>query len=77
MNNFIEEILSSLIEDALELSNNAVTDFEKGKLTGFHKAISTIMNRAEGFGAAEKLPDAIRMFNAEDLLIALSRSEAG
>ena len=68
MENFIEEILTQLIEDALELKTNAVTDFEKGKIFGFYTSISKILNQVDAFGMTDKLPESLCEFNPEDLL---------
>lgn len=68
MENFIEEILTQLIEEAGEIKANAFDDFEKGKLFGYYESISKILNQTEAFGIFDKLPDNIQKFNPEDLL---------
>lgn len=68
MENYIEEILTQLIEEALEIKEKANDDFEKGKLLGYYNAISKILNQAEAFGISDKLPSRLRDYNAEDLL---------
>ena len=45
MENFIEEILTQLIEEANEIKKNALDDFEKGKLYGYYESISKILNQ--------------------------------
>lgn len=68
MENFIEEVLTQLIEEAFELKANAIHDFEKGKLFGYYTTISKILNQAEAFDVFDKLPKELQDFNPEDLL---------
>lgn len=66
MENFIEDILNRLIEEAKEIK--PVDDFEKGKLYGYYFAISHIMNQAEAFGIFDQLTDKLQQFKPEYLL---------
>jgi hypothetical protein len=68
MENLIEEILTQLIEEAVEIKANATDDFAKGKLFGYYASISKILNQAEAFGLSDKLPENLQEFNPEDLL---------
>ncbi len=68
MENFIEEVLEQLIEDAIKLKEDAVNDFEKGNLFGYYMSISKILNQAEAFGVFEKLPENLKKFNPESLI---------
>ncbi|HQH19597.1 MAG TPA: hypothetical protein PKZ43_08575 [Bacteroidales bacterium] len=68
MENFIEEILTQLIEEANEIKKNALDDFEKGKLYGYYESISKILNQAESFGVFDKLPKNLQEFKPEDFL---------
>lgn len=70
MENFIEDILNQLIEEANEIK--ASDDFEKGKLFGYYFAISTILNQAEAFGVLDKLPKSLQDFKSESLLEEIS-----
>ena len=66
MENFIEDILNQLIEEANEIK--PIDDFEKGKLFGYYFSISNILNQAESFGVINKLSDKLREFKPESLL---------
>lgn len=68
MENFIEDILNQLIEEANTIKVNASDDFEKGKLFGYYHAISNILSQAIAFGVFDKLPKDLQEFNPEDLL---------
>jgi hypothetical protein len=68
IDNFIEEILIQLIEEANKIRINASDDFETGKLFGYYFAISKIMNQAETFGVFDKLPESLQTFEPESLL---------
>ena len=68
MENFTEEILTQLIEDAFELKASVTTDFERGILYGYYNTITKILNQAEAFGVFDKLPDDLKSFLPEDLL---------
>jgi len=68
MENFIEDILNQLIEEAGKIKTSASDDFEKGKLFGYYHAISNILSQAVAFGVFEKLPKDLQAFNPEDLL---------
>lgn len=68
MENFIEDILNQLIEEANEIKINATDDFEKGKLFGYYFTISKIMSQAEAFGVFEKLPKTLQNYSPESLL---------
>jgi hypothetical protein len=66
MENFIEDILNQLIEEAKEIK--AIDDFEKGKLFGYYFSISNILSQAVSFGVIDKLSKKLREFNPESLL---------
>lgn len=68
MKNYLEDLLTQLIEEALEIKTNATADFEKGVLFGYYESISKILNLAEAFGIADELSDKLRKFKPEDLL---------
>lgn len=66
MENFIEDILNQLIEEAKEIKVS--DDFERGKLFGYYFAISKILNQVEAFGLLDKLPKSLQKFKPENLL---------
>ncbi len=66
MENYIEDILNQLIEEAKEIK--VIDEFEKGKLFGYYFSISKILTQALSFGVLEKLPKHLREFNPESLL---------
>lgn len=66
MENFIEDILNQLIEEAKEIKVS--DDFEKGKLFGYYHSISNILSQAVAFNVFDKLPKSLQEFNAESLL---------
>ena len=72
MENFIEDILNQLIEEANEVKINASDDFEKGKLFGYYFTISNILSQAVAFGLFDKLTKNLQEFKPEDLLSDLS-----
>ncbi len=66
MENYLEDLLTQLIDEAKELKETANSEFEKGKLIGYYDAISKILNQAEAFGI--NLPAKWIKYNPEDLL---------
>jgi len=68
MENYLEDIVSQLIEEALELKKNSNNEFEKGKLFGYYEIISRLLNQAEAFGISDKLSPKWRNYNVEELL---------
>lgn len=68
MENYLDDLLNQLLEEALKLKEYANDDFEKGKLFGYYETISKILNQAEAFGISDKLHLRWRDFNPEDLL---------
>ncbi len=66
MENFIEDLLNQLIEEAKEIK--AYDDFERGKLFGYYFAISKTLNQVEAFGLLDKLPKSLQKFKPECLL---------
>ena len=72
MENFIEDTLNQLIEEAVDIKSNASDEFEKGKLFGYYFAILKIMSQAESFGVYDKLPKSLQEFNPEELLSKMS-----
>lgn len=68
MTNYIEEILSQLIEEAEEIKMNASEEFEKGKLFGCYECISKILNQVEAFDVFDRLPKRLQEFKPESLL---------
>jgi hypothetical protein len=72
MENYLEDIINQLIEEALELKENANDEFEKGKLFGYYETISKLLNQAEAFGISDKVPLKWRDFNPEELLSNMS-----
>ncbi|MCI0445114.1 hypothetical protein L0152_18135 [bacterium] len=68
LENYIEDSLNQLIEEALELKENADTEFDMGKLFGYYEIILKLLNQAEAFGISNKLPVKAREFNPEVLL---------
>ena len=72
MENIIEEILTQLIEESLELRASARNDFENGILFGYYETISKILNQAEAFNMLEKLPTNLQGFSPENLLNKMS-----
>lgn len=68
MENYLEDIISQLIEEALELKKNSNDEFERGKLFGYYEVISRLLNQAEAFGISDKIPPKWRDFNPEELL---------
>jgi hypothetical protein len=67
MENYIEDILKQLIQDAKEIK--PIDDFEKGKLFGYYFSISIILSQAASFGVLDKLPKNLRDFSPESLLV--------
>jgi len=72
MENFIEEILTQLIDEANEIKPSVSDDLRIGKLFGYYECISIILNQAEAFGAIEKLPKSLQEFKPESLLEEIS-----
>jgi|LSQX01.1.fsa_nt_gb hypothetical protein len=72
MENFIEDILNQLIEEATEIKINASDDFEKGKLFGYYFTISNILSQAVAFGVFNKLPKNLQEFKPESLIGGIS-----
>jgi len=68
MENFIEDILNQLIEEANELKESASDDFEKGKLFGYYHTISNILSQSVAFGVFDKLSKNLQVYNPENLL---------
>jgi len=68
MENYIEDVLSQLIEEAYELKKNAKNEFDLGGVFGYYRSISSLLNQAEAFGVGDKLPPKLRNFNPEDLI---------
>lgn len=68
LENYIEDSLNQLIDEAFELKETANTEFDKGKLFGYYETILKLLNQAEAFGISDKLPERIREFNPESLL---------
>ena len=68
MENFIEDVLNQLIEEAIELKKINSDEFEKGKLFGYYFSISRILSQAVAFGNFEKLSKELQEFNPESLL---------
>ncbi len=68
MEYYLEDTISQLIEEALELKENASDEFERGKLFGYYETISKLLNQAEAFGIIDKIPLKWQDFNPEDLL---------
>jgi len=68
MENFIEDILNQLIEEAKEIKTNVSNDFEKGKLFGYYHSISNILSQAVAFDVFDKLPRSLQEFKPESLL---------
>lgn len=68
MENYLEDIINQLIQEALELKKNSNDEFEKGKLFGYYEAISKLLNQAEAFGIGDKVPLKWRDFDPEKLL---------
>jgi len=66
MENFIEDTLNQLIEEAKKIK--PIDDFEKGKLFGYYFSISYILSQAVSFGVIDKLSENLREFNPESLL---------
>ena len=66
--NYIEDVLTQLIEEAKGIKVNKTDDFQRGKLFGYYEAISKLLIQAESFGVAEKLPEHLRDFNPESLI---------
>ncbi len=75
MENFIEDTLNQLIEEAIDLKSNALDEFEKGKLFGYYFSILKIMSQAQSFGVYDKLSKSLQEYNPEDLLNTLSKDE--
>jgi hypothetical protein len=71
MENFIEDILTQLIEEANEIKTS--DDFEKGKLFGYYFAISKILHQAVAFGVFDKLPESLQKFSPEELFSEINR----
>lgn len=68
MENYLADIISQLIEEALELRKNPISEFEKGQLFGYYEIISKLLNQAEAFGISDKVPLKWRDFSPEELL---------
>jgi len=75
MENFIEDILNQLIEEANAIKISASDDFEKGELFGYYHTISNILSQAAAFGVFDKLPKNLQEFNPEDLLSEISHNK--
>lgn len=72
MENFIEDVLTQLIEEANEIKASASDEFEKGKLFGYYHSISNILNQAVAFGVFDKLSKNLQEYNPESLLNEIS-----
>lgn len=68
MENYLEDIISQLIEEALWLKKNSNDEFDRGKLFGYYEVISRLLNQSEAFGINDKVPSKWRDFNPENLL---------
>ncbi|KYG80742.1 hypothetical protein [Roseivirga echinicomitans] len=68
MENYLEDLINQLVEEAYEIKANSNDEFEKGKLFGYYQAISLILNQAEAFGLIDRLPLKWRDFKPEVLL---------
>ncbi len=68
MENYLEDTINQLIEEALELKKDAQDEFKKGKLFGYYETISKLLNQAAAFGIEDKIPLKWRDFNPEELL---------
>ena len=54
--NYLRDFLYQLIEDAALLKRSASSEFEKGVLPGYYQVIARLLNQAEVFGVANRLP---------------------
>ncbi len=68
MENYIEDILNQLIEEASEIKANTSDEFEKGKLFGYYECISKLFSQAVAFNVFDKLPKNLQEFKPESLL---------
>lgn len=68
MQNFIEDTIDQLIEEAIELKGNANTEFEIGKLFGYFEVLQKIFNQLDAFGLSTKLSLKQPDFKPESLL---------
>ncbi|MFA7285690.1 MAG: hypothetical protein WC011_02490 [Candidatus Paceibacterota bacterium] len=68
MENYIEDVVNQLIEDALEVKSKAVDDSTKGVLLGYYLCISSILNQATAFGVHDKLSKKLQEFVPESLI---------
>lgn len=68
LENYIEDSLNQLIDEALDLREIAKTEFDKGKLFGYYETISKLLNQAEAFDISDRLSETVREFNPESLL---------
>ncbi len=67
MEDYLRDVLYQLIEDAASLKRSASSEFEKGVLTGYYQVIARLLNQAEVFGVAHRLPEELRSYCPEDL----------
>ena len=65
---YLEDTIAQLLEEAILLKENANNDFEKGVLFGYYKTLSRMLNQAEAFEIAQKLPEKILDFDLDSLL---------
>jgi hypothetical protein len=68
MENYIEDVLNQLIEEASEIKRSASNEFEKGKLFGYYECISKLLSQAVAFSFFDKLPSHLKDFKPEGLL---------
>ncbi len=72
MEYYLEDTLNQLLDEALEIKKNTISEFDKGLLIGYYRVILRLLNQAEAFGISDKLPLKWRDFNPEDLLSTIS-----
>jgi hypothetical protein len=68
LNYYVEDILSQLIDEAIDVRKNIDNEFDKGRLFGYYEIISKFLNQAEAFNIIHDLPMKVRDFNPEDLI---------
>lgn len=69
---YLEDTLSQLIDEALEIKKSANSEFDKGMLIGYYGTILRLLNQAEAFGLFDKLPKDLQEFKPESLLEEIS-----
>lgn len=74
MENYLQDVLQQLIEEAVELKANVNSQVDEGELLAYYKIISRLLNQAEAFGISGKISKELREFVPESLLEALSQS---